>query len=348
MNLKKNWEIRSSFAAKAKNLFKKGGFDPRFYLYRYRFNTYPDRFKVGSFPLDVIAESSNVCNLRCSMCFQVDKDLPIAKTTKVPFMSMELFKKIVDECADNGLPALKLSWRGEPMLNKNFPKMLRYAKSKGILEVTSLTNATLMDEAMCREIVAGELDQLVISIDGFTKETYEKIRVGADYDLVVNNLRTLLRVRGRSWKPFIRLQYTQSAVNRHETQDFCNLWGGQVDEITISYCQDFGSPQKNDAGTVPMHDFCCKQPFQRLAIMADGTVCVCATDVMGTLAIGNANEARLKELWQGAKISVLREQHKSGRYHETAMCRICAHNMFVANQNSGRPAVWPANEIKGK
>jgi radical SAM protein with 4Fe4S-binding SPASM domain len=339
MNLKKNWEIRNGFAAKVKNLFKKGGFDPRFYLYRYRFNTYPRRFKVGAFPLDVIAESSNVCNLRCSMCFQADKDLPVPKTTKVPFMSMALFEKIVDECAANGLPALKLSWRGEPMMNKNFAEMLRYAKSKGILEVTSLTNATLMDEAMCREIVSGRLDQLVISIDGLTKETYEKIRVGADYDVVVNNLRTLLKIRGRSRKPFIRLQYTQSAANRHETQGFCDLWGGQVDEITISYCQDFGSPQKNDAEAVPVHDFCCQQPFQRLAIMTDGTVCVCATDVMGALAIGNVNEAKLKDLWLSADMKVLRERHKSGRYHEIPMCRICAHNIFVANQNSDRPAV---------
>lgn len=319
-----------------KNLYKKGGLDLRFYIYRYRFNAYPGRFKIGLFPLDVIVEAANICNLRCGMCFQVDKDLPVPKTTKVPFMSMDTFKKIVDECAKNGLPALKLSWRGEPMLNRNFTEMLRYAKLKGILEVTSLTNATLMNETICREIVAARLDQLVISVDGFTKETYEKIRVGADYNVVMNNIMTLLKIRGKAFKPFIRLQYTESPINRHETQDFYSYWKDRVDEITISYCQDFGSPEKNSALDTPVHEFCCKQPFQRLAVMTDGTVCVCATDVMGSLSVGNINDSSLKELWLGPKINQLREQHRSGKYFLSPMCRICAHNVFKANEVASR------------
>lgn len=336
MKLQKNWEIKTGFFTKLKNLYKKGGFDPRFYIYRYRFNTYPDRFKIGEFPLDVIAESSNACNLRCVMCFHVDVDLPVTKTTAVQNMTMDTFKKIVDECAKNSLPALKLSWRGEPMLNEHFTEMLRYAKGKGILEVTSLTNATLMNEKICREIVAAKLDQLVISIDGFTKETYEKIRVGADYDTVMNNVLNLLKTRKNACKPFIRLQYTESAINRHETADFYAYWKDKVDEITISYCQDFGSPDKNVAENTPIHEFCCKQPFQRLVIMTDGTVCVCATDVMGALAIGNVYDSSLKDLWHGEKINKLREQHRSGNYHVNQMCRICADNMFKANIDSGR------------
>lgn len=336
MKLTRNWEVKTGLFTRMKNLYKKGGFDPRFYLYRYRFNAYPERFKIGAFPLDVIAESANVCNLRCVMCFHVDDDLPVSQTTSVPFMTMETFKKIVDDCAKNDLPALKLSWRGEPMLNRNFTEMLRYAKAKGILEVTSLTNATLMNETICREIVAARLDQLIISIDGFTKETYEKIRVGADYDVVMHNVMTLLKIRKNARKPFIRIQYTESAVNRHETADFYAYWKDKVDEITISYCQDFGSPDKNISENSPIHEFCCKQPFQRLVVMTDGTVCVCATDVMGVLAIGNIHNTSLKDLWHGPKINQLREQHRSGKYYESPMCRICADNVFKANIDAGR------------
>lgn len=339
MKLLRNWAVKSGFFTRVRNLYKKGGFDPRFYLYRYRFNTHPKRFKIGAFPLDVIAETSNVCNLRCVMCFHAENEeqhLPVSETTSVRLMEMDIFKKIVDECAKNGLPALKLSWRGEPMLNKNFTKMLRYAKDKGILEVTSLTNATLMNEGICREIVAAKLDQLIISIDGFTKETYEKIRVGADFDVVKNNIMTLIKIRKKAHKPFIRLQYTESAVNRHETADFYAYWKDKVDEITISYCQDFGSPDKDVPENSPIHEFCCKQPFQRLVVMTDGTVCVCATDVMGNLAIGSIHDSSLFNLWHGAKISQLREMHRSGKYYLTPMCRICANNTFKANQEAGR------------
>ncbi len=336
MKIKKNWEIKASLLTKARNLYRKGGLNPAFYLYRYRFSALADKFKIGKYPLDVIAETSNICNLRCTMCFQSDEALPVLKTTKVSLMAMDTFKKIADECASYKIPALKLNWRGEPMLNKNFTEMLRYAKGKGILEVTSLTNGTLMNENICREIVAAKMDQLVISIDGFTKETYEKIRVGADYDEVINNINNLIGIRGKSRKPFIRLQYTESEINKHETSSFYQYWNKKVDEITVSYCQDFGSLGKNNPDEVPIHSFFCQQPFQRLVIMADGTVTVCATDVMGDISIGNIYEDSLEHLWNGSKINKLREQHKSGRYYENSMCRICAHNRFNANKQAGR------------
>lgn len=334
--MKKNWEIKSGCLTKLRNLYRKGGFNSRFYVYRYRFNFYPNKFKIGKYPLDVIAESSNICNLRCSMCFQVDKMLPVSKTTKVAFMEMNIFKKIVDECSENMIPALKLSWRGEPMLNKNFTAMIRYAKARGILEVTSLTNGTLMNKDISREIVDAKLDQLIISIDGLTKGTYEKIRVGADYDVVVSNLKTLIALRGRLKKPFIRLQYTESDINRHETSEFYRYWKDKVDEITISYCQDFGSPEKNNPNNMPIHKFCCKQPFQRLVVMADGTVGACATDVMGSICFGNIRNSSLKELWSCQKINELRQQHKTGHYHLNSMCRVCAHNIFMANKEASR------------
>jgi radical SAM protein with 4Fe4S-binding SPASM domain len=333
--MKKNWEIRGNLLTKIRNLYKKGGFNPVFYVYRYHFN-HPNKSKISGFPFDIIAEVANVCNLRCMMCFQSNKALPISKTTKVSLMEMSTFKKIVDECAMNRLPALKLSWRGEPMLNENFTEMVRYAKAKGILEVTSLTNGTLMNENICREIVDAKLDQLVVSIDGFTKETYERIRAGADYDVVLNNLKNLIDIRGKKKKPFIRLQYTESDINRHETSMFYEYWKNKVDEISISYCQDFGSLVSGNNNNAPIYKYCCNQPFQRLVIMTDGTVTVCATDVMGNISIGNVHNMSIKDVWNSPKINELREKHKSGNYYLNPMCRICVHNHYEANKKAGR------------
>lgn len=334
--LKKNWEIKANFLTKARNLYKKGGFDPAFYLYRYRFNNYPKKLKVGAYPIDIIAELSNICNLRCTMCFQSDETLPIRKTTKVPLMSMETFKIIADECARYKIPALKLNWRGESFLNENFIEMVRYAKKKGILEVTSLTNGTLMDETICKDLVDAKMDQIVVSIDGLTKETYEKIRRGANYDEVIKNVQALLRLRGKSRKPFIRLQYTQSDLNGHETTAFYEHWKQKVDEIAISYAKDFGSPDKEKPENCPIYKYCCQQPFQRLIVMTDGTVTVCATDVMGSIAIGNVHETSLIDLWNCEKLNELRKQHMSGKYYLNPMCRICVHHLYESNKKADR------------
>ncbi|MFC1590922.1 radical SAM/SPASM domain-containing protein [Thermodesulfobacteriota bacterium] len=334
--LKKNWEVKAGFLTKARNLYKKGGFNPAFYVYRYRFNNYPKKFKVGAYPLDIIAELSNICNLRCTMCFQGDEALQITKTTKVPLMSMDTFKIIVDQCADLGVPALKLNWRGESLLNEHFTEMVRYAKGKEILEVTSLTNGTRMDESMCRELVNAKMDQIVVSIDGLTKETYERIRVGANYEEVIGNVETLLRVRGNKRKPFIRVQYTQSDVNSHETEAFYEHWKQRVDEVAISYAKDFGSPNNENPEDCPVYEYCCQQPFQRLIIMADGTVTVCATDVTGSIVIGNVHDTSLVDLWNCQKLNELRQQHISGQYHLNPMCRICVHHLYKSNEKSGR------------
>ena len=335
MKLKKNWEVKAGLLTKIKNLYKKGGLNPAFYIYRYRFNN-PSKSVIEPYPIDIIAEIANVCNLKCNMCFQSDPELPVTKTTKVSLMTMETFKKIVDESARHHLPALKLSWRGESMLHKEFLEMLKYAKAKGILEVTTLTNGTPMDEDMCRAIVSAGLDQIIISMDGFTKETFEKIRVGADYDKVLNNVKTLIAVCGTSRKPFIRLQYTEQEMNKHETSLFYEYWKGKVDEISISYCKEFSSPQKEDHNAAPVHEFYCQQPFQRLVIMTDGSVTVCATDVMGSIVIGNVNETSIEDIWHGKKLNAFREMHKSGNYYKHPMCRICVNHLFESNQKSGR------------
>lgn len=337
MKLRKNWEIKTGFLTRIKNLYKKGGFNPAFYVYRYRFNNpRMSAVKPYPYPIDLIAELTNACNLKCAMCFQSDKALPVLKTTKVSVMAMDTFKKIVDESVKHHLPALKLSWRGESMLHKNFIEMLTYAKSKGILEVTTLTNGTRMDESMCRAIVGAGLDQIVVSIDGITKETFEKIRVGADYDQVLSNVKTLIAIRGSARKPFIRLQYTESETNKHETSQFYDYWRDKVDEISVSYCKEFPSPQKEDPKTASVHEYCCQQPFQRLVIMTDGTVTVCATDVMGNITIGNINETSIENLWHSPKMEAFRKMHLSNNYHKHPMCRICVDHLYKANSKSGR------------
>lgn len=335
MKLKKNWEIKSGFLKHLMNLWRKGGINPRFYIYRYRFN-YPNKSKISPFPVDIIAELSNTCNLRCTMCFQSDPALPVRKTTKTHFMSMHTFSRIVDEGAKYGLPALKLSWRGESLMNPEFTEMIRYAKRKGILEVTSLTNGYFLDERTNKEIIDAKLDQLVISIDGFTKATYERIRVGSDFDRVISNLKNLLALRGKAKKPFIRLQFTASDINKHETTDFYEYWHNKVDEVSISYCKEFGSPDKENAQNAPIYTYCCPQLFQRLIVMTDGTVTVCATDVMGSISMGNVHQSSLKDIWHSRGLNDLRKQHLSGNYHLNPMCRICVSHLYQSNKKSGR------------
>ena len=176
MRGKNNWQRTGDALLQFKNFIKKGGANPWYWNYRFKWNHYPKLNKVGEFPTEIIIETTGNCNLKCTMCFR--SYLPT--TTRAMFAQMDLdtYKKIIDECKENNIAAVKLSWRGEVLLNRNFVEMVKYAKDAGIKEVSTLSNATLLTPEVSKGLIKAGIDQIVFSVDGITKETYEKIRIG--------------------------------------------------------------------------------------------------------------------------------------------------------------------------
>ena len=90
-------------------------------------------------------------------------------------MSFDLFKKIIDECTHyKSHYSIRLSWRGEPFLNPQIFDMVRYAKSKGIKEVSTLTHGGFLNPEKFEELMDAGIDWITFSTDGVGKE-YEKI-----------------------------------------------------------------------------------------------------------------------------------------------------------------------------
>ena len=97
-------------------------------IYRYKVRVLPQKLVGTEFPSYLLIEPASSCNLRCVMCFQIDKTF-----TKKPYMGvmdLDFFKKIIDEAKAGGTKAITLASRGEPTLNKHFSEMLAYTKGK--------------------------------------------------------------------------------------------------------------------------------------------------------------------------------------------------------------------------
>ena len=101
------------------------------YLYfRYIFNLASNEKKEFNFPPYLLIEPNAACNLKCPMCFQIDKTF-----TRKPFMGImkwDLFKKIVDEANEIGVGAITLASRGEPLMHPKISEMLYYISEKKI------------------------------------------------------------------------------------------------------------------------------------------------------------------------------------------------------------------------
>jgi radical SAM protein with 4Fe4S-binding SPASM domain len=146
-----------------------GTIDPR----RYHDAADPDRGALaGRPPVCLYLEVTNRCNLLCTTCPRTYVELePPAD------LSWDLFRTIVDQLPD--LSRAVLHGVGEPMLVKDLPKMVRHLEDRGVYVLFN-TNGTVLNERTGRALIAAGLDELRVSLDASTRESYLAVR-GKDY-----------------------------------------------------------------------------------------------------------------------------------------------------------------------
>ena len=170
----------------------------RFLIYRYNFNLYPRLKKLSEFPPCVQIEPTSICNYRCVMCYQIDKSFSGKSHGMMGHMSLDLFKKIVDELEGN-VEAITLASRGEPTLNPNIIQMLEYCRNK-FLGLKINTNASMLNEKLIHSILSSNFSEIVFSVDGADKNTYEKIRINGNFDKVFNNLKLFADIKKKFYR----------------------------------------------------------------------------------------------------------------------------------------------------
>jgi len=139
-------------------------------------------------PTSIQVEPTNRCNLKCLHCARktLDNNKGIGNLNKTTFSA--LLTQIPE------LECVALYGLGEPFTNSQFFDMVDELKSKGIyVHVTS--NATIISESVAEKLISKRVDHLNVSLDGATKETYESIRIGANFNDVVKNVEQLAHIR---------------------------------------------------------------------------------------------------------------------------------------------------------
>jgi radical SAM protein with 4Fe4S-binding SPASM domain len=292
-------------------------------------------------PLHVDLELNFTCNLRCEMCvFSLSKDEIAKWGNSSKSISYEQAKKILDECKQNGAVSVGFSGVGEPLLNKWLPDLVKYAHDIGYLDIMFNTNGVLMNEEVSRKLIESGLTRIMISLDALTKEVYEKIRIGSDYDKVLNNLETMLSLRKQlnSITPLVRVSIVKTSLNEAQLDDFVEYWSKKVDFVAIQQYENFsyGDDSSNEDDLIKedlraasamnsyKDEFQCTTPWARMLIRHDGTVLPCCSWHGLSLKMGNVFENSLDEIWNSTAWKKLRILHKEGRWADHKICRHCA------------------------
>ncbi len=311
----------------------------RYWEYRRKWEENPKKNIVEDFPLNLDLEVSSYCNLRCPMCYRTLVDFEGKENKRLGFMSWELFSKCIDEGAEYGLYAVKLNYLGEPLMHKDIPKMIAYAKKKGVVDVQFNTNGVLLEGELAERIIDSGVDRVIISFDSIKKEKYEAIRIGARFEDVVKNVEDFIALRRKKGlkRPCIRVSMVKMRDNLDEVDEFYNFWMERgVDLVTyVNYVNYMGKDPDAEKRyiskpTKMRDDFICAQLWQRLFVWWDGRITPCCGDYEAGCLLGDANKDSLHEIWVGPRLQSLRDLHWNGRYKEMSICRQCTLPYTVA------------------
>ena len=288
-------------------------------------------------PAKVGIEPTTSCNLRCPECPSGLRSF----TRPTGMLDLDHFKAMTDQL-HRDLVYLLLYFQGEPYLNPNFLPMAAYAAKKGIYTATS-TNAHYLTEKKARETVESGIQEIVVSIDGATQETYEQYRVGGNLEKVKQGVRNLVQARKalKSRTPFIILQFLVVGPNEHEVEAIQEM-GKElgVDKVVLKTAQIYdyeqGSPlipknekyaryKKGPDGVYRVKNKLknqCWKLWMGAEITWDGRVLPCCFDKDAEYVMGKLNENDFKSIWNGPEYKAFRQNLLKSR-KEIDICTNC-------------------------
>ena len=134
-------------------------------------------------------ELSSLCNLNCSMCFHntwFDEKCSVMGHETAEKVKQLLASGVADEVFFGGM--------GEPLLYNGIYEMVSLAKRNG-MKAELITNATLLDADASKKLTENGIDTVWISMDGFSKAGYEKVRRGSLFSRIITNIGEFDRIR---------------------------------------------------------------------------------------------------------------------------------------------------------
>lgn len=282
-------------------------------IYRSRFKLREWVEYAGEFPVHIDIELAGKCQLACTMCPYGTGDFDSSKQGMMP---LDMAMEAIQQAAAGGASSIKFNFRGEPALHKGLEACVKEAKRRGIVETAINTNLTAFTYTRLESLVKAGIDLIIISIDGSTKKTYEKIRVKGDWEKLLENFYFLCNLVDNA--PKIRVQVVKQDDNLAEIDaglfDDLFYFPGRVDLVI----QNLRSDNKGERRR-------CPQPWQRLVVAWDGRVFACCSNWDNEWPVGQFPQTSLSDIWNGsASLKILRHRAKYFNYEPCASCTVGA------------------------
>lgn len=293
----------------------------------------PEKIQVHQLDLEI----HGACNYKCEMCPQAwGREEPFLKD-----MSFELFKKIVDDAMQYGLKSASLHGSGEPTLNQNMPKMVRYLKEQDV-EVVSFTNGFMLSPKLADQLLEAGLDLLRVSAIGFDEASYSRWMRPKAFDRVRNNVKHFVERRDAlNAKTQVHQYHLITDVEKKEEELKCyqenwTNYTGALSEVWLMHNwsgeYEDGVPYHRGAMTQSEKRRSCGRPFSPLLEVRAGGVdgragaVVACCMVLGhdsEAVMGHLDHQTIAEVVAGETYQNLRGAHQDERFDDISYCANC-------------------------
>jgi len=287
-------------------------------------------------PFFVSIEPTTACNLRCPQCPSGLKKF----TRPTGNLQENTLNQILRELKPY-LLQVQFYFQGEPFIHPRLPEFIRKVHDAKIYTSVS-TNAHFINEEKAKEIVHSGLDELIISLDGMTQETYSTYRLGGEINRVFTFIETLNKAKKEchSRTPYIHLQFIVFRHNEAEIPMFIDftrrcgadawsLKGAQVYDMEdagrwLPLESRLSRYEKKNGTWMIRNDFKneCRRMWTGCVFTWDGTVVPCCFDKDATYSMGNIIQQSWKDIWNGNPYKEFRNRLRRNR-KSIDICQNC-------------------------
>jgi radical SAM protein with 4Fe4S-binding SPASM domain len=283
----------------------------------------------------VYIEVSNICNLKCHFCPEVERAQQI--------LSIENFENIVSQVKDF-TDQVCLHVMGEPLAHPQFSKLISICTSHN-LKVQITTNATLLNAKNLEALLSPSVRQVNISLQSFAanlKPTDEQTQLDR-YLKAIFNFTDLVRlerpdlyVQFRMWNEGAIENEREEQMNEKMLASLEQHFSRVIDQskinlrfkktaplggrFSVQFDSRFRWPNLSDE-MITDQGFC-HALTSHIAIHADGTIVPCCLDKEARINLGNIYETAFSEVLKSPRLQAMKLGFASGVLCES-LCQRC-------------------------
>jgi len=168
-------------------------------------------------PVCLYLEVSNQCNLACKTC-----PITYGKVEAPAALSLQQVQHLVSQFST--VKQVVLHGIGEPLLNRELSEIISWLKGRGIYVLFN-TNGTLINKRWREALVQSGVDEIRLSLDAATPETFARVRGRPMFNVIMRNIKALLALKAEhgSAVPLVSLWLTGLRETLNELCSFIRL-----------------------------------------------------------------------------------------------------------------------------